>query len=203
MTLRTKLPAVVLAAFVAGGASAQAADKVLVQTTFDSDLGGWTATVPAEVAWSAGGGNPGGRAVFTQSVSGPCSLIAPSAFLSGAVNYTALNGKGYISFQHEVVLEKGVSNVEHYTITMKGPGNEAVFTGGEPLASPTNKWVTVAAPLVRADWTITQGNWTSLLADVEDIEIVISLFGNEAVNEDVEAIDNIEVVQHGQGFSPK
>ena len=84
-------------------------DVVVVQTTFDSDLGGWTSNTPAEVVWNATGGNPGGEALFTDGSGNGTYIIAPSAFLSPAVNYTKLDGKAYISFQHLMVKEGGVS----------------------------------------------------------------------------------------------
>jgi hypothetical protein len=62
----TMLSALALAAALTGTAPALAADKALAQTTFDGDLGGWTTNRADEIVWSAGGGNPGGRAVYTE-----------------------------------------------------------------------------------------------------------------------------------------
>ncbi len=89
------------------GAAFAKSDSVVVQTTFDSDLGGWTSNTPAEVAWNATGGNPGGEALFTDGSGNNTVLLAPSMFLSPAVNYAKLDGKAYISFQHQMVKEQG------------------------------------------------------------------------------------------------
>src|SRR5262249_15987894 len=81
------------------------ADRILAQTTFDSDLGGWNCSQPSALSWSASGGNPGGHALFTDKGSPQGYLIAPSSFLTGSVNYSRLDGKAYISWQHQVIKE--------------------------------------------------------------------------------------------------
>ncbi len=97
--------AVALLGIFAGLVPARAADKILAQSTFDSDLGGWTCNQSGALSWSAAGGNPGGRAVFTDKGSPQAYMNAPSSFLSGAIDYTKLNGKAYISWQHEIIQE--------------------------------------------------------------------------------------------------
>src|ERR1700760_3916277 len=84
------------------GAALAKNDVVVVQTTFDSDLGGWTSNTPSEVLWSETGGNPGGDALFTGGSVNATIMIAPASFLSPAVNYTKLDGKAYITFQHQM-----------------------------------------------------------------------------------------------------
>ena len=178
-------------------------DVVLVQTTFDSDLGGWTSNTPAEVVWSASGGNPGGGALFTNSSGATSDLIAPSQFLSPAVNYTKLNGKAYFSWQHFLVTETSVTGGTPYEIRMFGPGGiEAKFDGAIATVAKKNTWLTVAAPLLETDWTVTGGTWDALLANVQRIEIDIELINNSG-GTDIEAMDNIELVSHPAGFSPK
>ena len=51
-----------LCTVVAAGSAAIAGD--VARSTFDTDLDGWVATEPAEVAWEAAGGNPGGYLRF-------------------------------------------------------------------------------------------------------------------------------------------
>ncbi len=141
--------------------------------------------------------------VYTQTVSGATHLAAPGKFLSGSVDYTKLDGKAYISWQHELVLESDVSGEDRYEIRLSGPGGAAKFDAGYPDRTQLNKWFTAAAPLTQADWAVTSGTWSGLLADVEDMEIDISLIENGSLNHDVEAIDNIKLVAVKKGFSPK
>jgi hypothetical protein len=60
----------------------------------------------------------------------------------------------------------------------------------------------VAAPLLETQWTVTGGIWADLLANVQGIQIDIELINNSG-GTDIEAIDNIELVSHPKGFSPK
>src|ERR1700760_1175341 len=92
-------------------------DAVVVSTTFDSDLGGWTTNTSPDVKWNATGGNPGGEALFTDVTIGVGTvMLAPSNFLSPTVNFTKLDGKGYISYQHQMVKETGVLGTGNYNI---------------------------------------------------------------------------------------
>ena len=179
------------------------ADKILAQTTFDTDLGGWTCSEPAALSWSAGGGNPGGRAVFSETGGTQATMIAPASFLAGAINYSKLNGKAYISWQHQVVQEIDVRDNYPYQITISGPGGSAIFTASRPTTFNIGPWRQLVAPLVEADWTVTNGSWIGILTDVESIHISIEQFVNGNIHEDVEAMDNIKVVSHPKGFSPK
>ena len=179
-------------------------DSVVAQTTFDTDLGGWTTNTPSDVQWNSSGGNPGGEALFTDLTSGVGTImIAPSSFLSPAVNFTKLNGKGYISYQHLMVKETGVQAIGNYNIVMSGPGGTATFTGAVAIVlNRNNKWTTVVAPLVEADWVMSSGTWADLLANVTSIEIPMEMVSNEGGSTDKEAMDNIEIVSHPSGFSP-
>jgi hypothetical protein len=180
-------------------------DSVVASTTFDSDLGGWTANTPPDVQWNAKGGNPGGEALFTDVTNGVGTImLAPSNFLSPAVNFTKLDGKGYISYQHQMVKETGVLGTGNYNIVMSGPGGTATFTGALAIILPKkNPWVTVVAPLIEADWVMTSGgSWSALLANVTSIQIPMEMVSNSD-GTDQEAMDNIEIVSHPGGFSPK
>src|SRR3569832_1450864 len=185
--------------------NALAADSIVAQTTFDSDLGGWTTNSPPDVQWNATGGNPGGEALFNDVTNGVGTImIAPASFLSPAVNYTKLNGKAYISYQHLMVKETGVIGIGNYNIVMSGPGGTATFTGATAIVLPKkNPWVAVVAPLVEADWSMSSGgSWSALLANVTSIQIPMEMVSNSG-GTDQEAMDNIKLVSHPSGFSPK
>ena len=64
--------------------------------------------------------------------------------------------------------------------------------------------MTVVAPLVEADWAMSNGgNWSDLLANVTSIQIPMEMVSNSGGETDQEAMDNIELVSHPAGFSPK
>jgi hypothetical protein len=181
------------------------ADSAVAQTTFDSDLGGWTTNTPSDVKWNSTGGNPGGEALFTDLTSGVGTvMLAPSSFLSPTINFTRLNGKGYISYQHLMVKETGVQGIGNYNIAMSGPGGAASFTGALAIVlEKKNKWTTIVAPLVEADWVMSSGTWAGLLANVTSIQIPMEMVSNQGGSTDKEAMDNIEIVSHPSGFSPR
>jgi hypothetical protein len=187
------------------GAAMAAGDSVLVKTGFDSDLGGWTTNTPPDVSWKSSGGNPGGEAFFTDVTLGVGTiLIAPSTFLSPAVDFTKLDGKAYISYQHLMVKETEIQQVGNYNIVISGPGGTATFGGGQAIVlAKKNKWTTVAAPLIEADWVMSSGTWDALMANVTSIQIPMEMVSNGSDFKDEEAIDNIEIVSHPSGFSPK
>ena len=181
--------------------TAAAVDTVLVKTTFAADLDGWTSNTPTEVAWRSTGGNPTGVAIFTDQSAAGTYLDAPAKFLSPAISFSKLSGKGYISWQHKIGPQKNVQSVSPYEIRLSGPGGAAKFDGSIPPVTPQS-WQTVVAPLAEADWTVTSGTWNGLLANVTDMQIDIELVTNNDNNNDTEFLDNIEVVSHPGGFSP-
>jgi hypothetical protein len=180
---------------------AASADTVLAKSTFATDLDGWTSNTPAEIAWQATGGNPSGVVVFSDQTNAGTYIEAPAKFLSPAIPYAKLSGKGYISWQHKIGKESGVNAVGPYEIRLSGPGGAAKFDGSVPPVTPS-AFQTIAAPLLEANWTVTSGTWSALLANVTDMQIDIELVSNNTTNEDVEYIDNVEVVSHPYGFNP-
>ena len=202
---RTTVFAASIAATLCISTTAFAADTALARTSFDSDLGGWTANTPPDVTWKGTGGNPGGEAFFTDVTIGVGTvMIAPSSFLSPAINFTKLDGKGYISYQHRMVKEASVQSIGSYNIAISGPGGAASFNGAQAIVlAKNNKWVTIVAPLVESDWVVSSGSWSALLANVTSIQIPMEMVSNGGGGVDQEAMDNIEIVSHPQGFSPK
>jgi len=71
------------------------------------------------------------------------------------------------------------------------------------VLAKNNKWVTIVAPLVESDWVVSSGSWSALLANVTSIQIPMEMVSNGGGGVDQEAMDNIEIVSHPQGFSPK
>jgi hypothetical protein len=195
--------ATLLLAGASGTAWAKGGDKVLVQATFNSDLEGWTTNTPAEVEWNAMGGNPGGEVLFIDASGGATYIQAPERFLSPAIDYKQLDGKAYVSWQHRMVDETAVQSTAPYSITLTGPGGAAHFNGAPAIVAAKNSWVTVAAPLLQSEWTVTNGTWKALLASVTVMQINLELVNNNTGGIDKEAIDNVEIVSHPQGFSVK
>jgi hypothetical protein len=186
---------------VAGGsahAGTSCAPNVAIASNFTTGAQGWTSNTPAEVAWQSTGGSPGGFIQFTDQTGNSTYIDAPASYHAA---YTKLNNAGYITYQHAIIAETGVTSYSPYEIRLSGPGGAAKFDGSPPTATSTG-WVTVVAPLVSADWTVTSGTWTGLLASVTDLQIDIELVTNATIpgDTDIEGIDNVAIVSVPCGF---
>ncbi len=190
----TAMAAVAILAAAPAGAACKL--KTVVSSTFNKNLDGWTSNTPAEVVWRSSGGNPGGFVQFTDMTGATTYIDAPASYHG---SYSALDGAGFITFQHAILQEVNVSSYDPYQIFLSGPNGAAMFNGGTPTAASTG-WLTVAAPLVAADWTVTSGTWSGLLANVTDLQIVIELVGNNNSGTDIEGIDNVAVASQSCGF---
>jgi hypothetical protein len=97
----------------------------VASSTFDTGLDGWTSNTPAQIAFQASGGNPGGYIQFVDETGDSTVIDAPSAFLG---NYLA-EGISSISFDDNIFAETGVSSVAPYEIDLSGPGGSASYFG--------------------------------------------------------------------------
>jgi len=181
--------------------AAQAAScpqKTIASSLFKTGLDKWKSNTPAEIAWASSGGNPDGYVQFTDATSAGTYIDAPTTYHG---SYAALNGAGYITYQHQIFSETGVTAYSPYEVRLSGPGGAAKFDGTTPN-SATSGWVTVVAPLVSGDWTVTSGTWSALLANVTDLQIDIELVTNQTIpgDTDIEGIDNIALISKPCGF---
>ena len=163
-----------------------------VQSTFNTDLDGWTATTN-EISWTNTGGNPGGFIQFTDESTDTTKVIAPAKFLG---DYSALNGQGCIEFDHKVITEVNANGFLPYQIWLSGPGGAATWTNAGPGTNAT-PWTTEAAPLLESAWKVTSGTWNSLMTNVNSFQIAMELVSNvhaDPTSEDIEGIDNVRVL---------
>jgi len=156
-----------------------------IQSTFDTDLDGWTSNTPAQISWASSGGNPDGYIHFADATDDGTWVIAPGKFLG---DWSAADGSGAISFDHKVfAVPVGTAiNIQDYGISIAGGGNSATWTSPGPTG--TTDWVHVTASLVESQWSVS-GSWAGLLASVESLWIDIELV--HGVGGDVEGIDNV------------
>lgn len=178
--------------------SATCRPKAVTASTFNTGLQSWTSNTPTQIAWQATGGNPGGFVQFTDMSSATTYIDAPAAYHG---SWSALDGAGYLTYQHDIISETGVTGYSPYQVNLSGPGGAATFYGATPSAASTG-WQTIVAPLVSADWTVTSGTWSALLANVTDLQIVIDLVSNATIpgDTDIEGIDNVALVALPCGF---
>jgi PEP-CTERM motif len=145
-----------------------------VVSTFDMGLDGWSGLAtqgPAsQYSWGATGGNPGGYFDFIDQASTSGAIAAPVKFLG---NWSALNGVGSLRWDAIIVNTGGDPSLfGPFDADISGPGGSATFATSTN-ATLVGQWVTTTAPITQANWTLTSGTWTGLLADVTSLNISI------------------------------
>ena len=136
-----------------------------VISDFDVDADGWI--LGSDVVTQPALGNPGGYLLFDRSAfsaPGDDEILAPGKFLGDWSAYDRL------SFDF-TVLSTGIAT-QPRRIEISGTGGSATWEG--PNFNGTQVWTNVEALLVEADWTLTSGTWGSLLADVNELKIILS-----------------------------
>ena len=186
----------VAAALIALAATSVSA--AVIQSTFDTDLDGWTqdpAPGPgATLSWSSTGGNPGGYLRRGLGDGGGVSvLVAPSKFLG---NRSAWNGG---TFQWDGELISGnvgqtyndggsLAQPDYGTIRIDGGGLFATID--IVPGAPPNSWTNFSTPLTATAFGVSAATWSTILSNVTAIKFSIeAIYGSEE-----EGIDNIRMV---------
>ena len=169
-------------------------------SAFVSDLEGWTLVdkdgsfAEGELVWRDVGGNPDGFVEFTDEGSDGGFISAPAEYLGNWTNY---DGVLIISYDHIIISEGSVTERLPYEIRISGPGGEAQFLGDTP--APPSGWCPVVTPLDSDKWTILDGDWLSVLANVSSFRIRIEVTSGFF---DVSGIDNIELSAYTAAVGP-
>ena len=136
-------------------------------STFDSDDEGWTEEDPEEVSvvWMASGGDPGGFLRAIDEAGGGAAILGPSKFHG---DLSALDGIGVVRLDHNLIDTDGHPIVGSPRVALFGPGGAAKFDYGPPTVG---EWSRHEIPLLESLWTITEGSWGDLLADVQELRL--------------------------------
>ena len=144
---------------------------------------GWTLVDQDGIPSAAGslliyeplGGNPadGGYARVQDAAPDASYVAAPSSYLG---NWTALENKGSIVFDHQMLAFDG-QTVNFIIRLESSTGDEARWYSPAPAVA--GGWKLIEANLVKSEWSIISGTWNSLLQNVSEfrisIEVVIGL----------------------------
>lgn len=163
-----------------------------VQSTFDTDVDGWTHTGASLFQWQGPGGNPGGF-LYIDNSEGPITYVfAPAKFRGdlrpcdgGAIGFDGnLLGQGGADYQ---------SSVDYGHLTIGGPGGSAtadLVPGPAPgNRPPFQAWRRYSIPFTAASFGVTQTQWSNILANVTNVQLSVeSLFGAE-----IEGLDNFRL----------
>ncbi len=161
---RTSVSAAAVATVVFWAAGAALAAPVI--STWDSGtLEGWTFSGVSYGYWEAAplGGDPGGWARFvdTSSAYTADKLHAPAAYLGDYQPY--LDG-GWLEWDQNT----GKAAAIGPSITLVGPGGRAFYDAPVPGLT----WSHVKVLLAPQYWTVSQGTWAGLMANVTDLNVV-------------------------------
>jgi hypothetical protein len=172
------LGALLLATAGPGVASAQ------VETTFDTDLGGWTILGDNTFFWNPTDGNPDGCLEVVDDAAGPWSVaIAPDTYLG---DWSAMTAADSLAYDAIHMPSAGQNGNPPYVFRIEGPGGSAEF---EPGSFPADQWNHLAVPIDSTGWNVKTGNWTELVENVVTLSVAAEMIsGNEVVR-----IDNIRL----------
>jgi len=191
--MRLARPATISACLVLGFAVGAIPAMAVPESTFDTDLDGWTCELPSACGWSATLGNPGGYLRFVAPTAQRNVAVAPAMFLG---NWSGLDEQGslfldlrVVSFDEGSLFGSFENAFGNYFIRIEGPGGIATST--VPTPEGETGWVTLGIPIRESAWYLSGGSWTALLQDVQDIQFVSGIIngGGEA-----DALDNVRLV---------
>jgi hypothetical protein len=157
------------------------AQALVVVSTFDADLDGWTGNGDNVVFWVAQGGNPDGY-LTTEDQGGDWAYVIAPAKFHGAWSKTwsvaadiIFLGSGGVAYQPVFEIASGNTVYRHQ------------FTAG-----PTPIWQTYAAPLDANRWQPVSGSlsFEQVLGQVTDFRIRVDFSGSGS---DVGGLDNIRL----------
>ncbi len=159
-------------------------------SNFDSGPDGWT--FPASTEWRATGGNADGHLFggIPEDANITAGAFAPAAFLG---DWSALDGVGSISFDYKR-FDNGQNPLGFLPLTIQivGPGGNATWNG--PIINTPGDWTTYTAPINQANWSIDDGNWNDILANVAIFYIQLELVINAGPLDDTAGLDNVSLI---------
>jgi hypothetical protein len=144
-----------------------------IQSTFDADAEGWTAS-GAIFSHSASGGNPDGHIQLSESGGGNTQYhaIAPTAFHGDLSDYDL----GNLSFDAIILSQRGPNTLGFGIVSISGGGIHVSRDFAPDIARTS--WTTYLRPMTAASWGLQQAEWETLLSDVTDIRIRLDVAAN-------------------------
>lgn len=168
-----------------------ASGAAAIQSTFDTDLEGWTTDNTGAFTHQASGGNPAGFLQLDNDEAGLAHVVAPAAFHG---NLLALDGTT-LAFDGQLVTGGGSfyqSGDDYGVVRISGGGTSAqldLLPSG--TTAPLGTWATFSVPFTAASFGVTPQTWNTILGDVTEVRLTIeALFGSE-----VEGIDNFCIAE--------
>ena len=159
-----------------------------VGSMFDDDIDGWVEDPPQEVeiTWEPSGGNTGGFLKAVDESGGSARIVAPAKFLGCWLDW---EGIGAVRFDAIVLNSFGDPIESPPKVWLEGPGGKASYAFAE---LPTTSWQTFEVSIDEALWTVSNGTWVDLLANVEELTLLVDYVHSTGQGEQV-GVDNVFV----------
>lgn len=145
--------------------SFRTASAVVIISTFDSDLEGWTVTGGLETH-ATPGGNPGGYLRTSDNAPSLMTANAPAAFLG---DLTAFDG-GTIGFDSKLFSGAGALQTRFGEISIS---NGSITGTADFAAANLPDWTTFTSAFTAAVFGLSQSDFTTLLAGVTSITLIL------------------------------
>jgi hypothetical protein len=163
---------------------------IVAESYFESDLGGWELSPgPQEqLTWEPREGEPGGYARFEDTSPTDQYARAPADYLG---DWSWMDGVGYLHWEHRLFRLGQNPTIGDYRAVIAGPGGRATFT--LPGPSGVTGWEHVTAHIYEGSWTVEEGTWSGVLAQVDSLLVAIELVGNGGAGSeaDIDGLDNV------------
>jgi hypothetical protein len=160
-----------------------------LEAGFDADGEGWA--LGGHTLWMASGGNPEGYLFTSGGTSAETSASAPESWHG---DWSTLSGVGTITLDYRLFQVGGSPyRFGRPQLFLSGPGGHAYREASGPLLQAPSAWVSYEAPLVEAEWAMSDGTWPALLGDVRGLTIVFSTVWNNSPPQDTSGLDNVVV----------
>jgi DNA-binding beta-propeller fold protein YncE len=142
----------------------------------------WTFASTGGVSSPSTGGNSGGYLRIADG-GGTSLAFAPSRFLG---DWSALDGSGRLTIDLRLFSNSADPEDVAEFIRISGPGGAAsVPLAAADLPENNRQWQNYEFPMDQATWTLTEGTWAGLLANVTECRITVEFVdGSEVVGVD-------------------
>lgn len=153
---------------------------------------GWSFAGTGSVTNQATGGNPG-KYLRIANGTGTAFAKCPPKFLG---DWSMLdNHAAEIQVDLIVTSYTGSVYLHDYFIKIEGPGGSATFPINNSIQEAFDKWTTFSFPIKASSWTVSSGNWISLISNVTGLSLTLEyLTGSETVGMDNFCITNLPPV---------
>jgi hypothetical protein len=138
-----------------------------LQSTFTSDLEGWTSSSGGFVTYSSVGGNPGGFLRQQDLDLADMFISAPSLFLG---NQTVFLG-GSLSFDVKQLV--GIADYQPFGIVSLRSGTSVNIADIVPPGLPQSEWTTQSIVLNAASFGTSAANFALILGNLTGLEVTL------------------------------